>query len=150
MQRFLVVIGLQPEKVQACGKAGRKILDWVQAHHDEYAVTISIIREYTKHGNLQHQGGDIITNNDIHLDYYTDQIIKVPGFDVDCTQFRRDVHYDIVGISTGASILCCALSMFSAGLHITVRTDLCCDRMGKKTHEAALTIMDAYMPSAVK
>ena len=149
MQRFLVVIGLQPDKIEACGKPARKILDWVKAHYDEYAVTISIIRRYDQRGNVNRSGNEIIEDHAITLDYYSDQVIGVTGFDVDCTQFRRDVQYDIVGISTSASVLCCALSMFSANLNVRVIENLCCDRKGKDVHAAAIKIMKTWMPKNV-
>lgn len=149
MQRCLVVIGVQNEKLVQCGRDGQKLVSWIQARRDSYDMTISIVRKDLVYDNFNKMGDEIANKSETILPYATDQLIEVPGYDVDCSKFRKDIEYDIVGISTAASVLCIAMSMFSAGLKIHVLTDRCLDRKGKKTHNAAVDIMKAYMPIAV-
>lgn len=149
MQRCLVVIGCQKEKLMQCGRDGQKLVTWIQARSDQYDSVISIVRKDLQYDNFNKMGDEIANKDDTILGYATDTLIEVPGYDVDCSKFRRDMEYDIVGISTAASVLCIAMSMFSNGLKVHVLTDHCLDRKSKKLHNAAIEIMKAYMPIAV-
>lgn len=149
MLHCLVVVGLQKEKLAQCGRDGQRLLEWVQARRDSYDMVISIVRKDLVYDNFNRMGDEIANREDTILPYATDQLIEVPGYDVDCRNFRKDMEYDIVGISTAASVLCISMSMFSAGMKIHILTDRCIDRKGKKIHNAAIEIMKAYMPIAV-
>jgi hypothetical protein len=94
--------------------------------------------------------GETMNAGDVYLDYESDNVILVPGYDVDCSLFRKDVDYDIIGISTSASVLCIAMSMYSVGLHINVLEQYCEDRKSKKLEDYAFAIMKAYMPGCLK
>lgn len=146
MQRYLIAVGAQPEKVKLCGRDGKKLIEWIQARSGDYDRVISVVRKDLKYDNFNKMGDSIANKDDVRLDYMSHQVIVVPGYGVDCSNFPPNVEYDIVGISTAASVLCIAMSMFSAGLKIHVLENRCIDRKGKKTHEAAITIMKAYMP----
>ena len=149
--KFLVVIGCQKEKLDIVGKRfERKILDFINANSFKYDGVISIVRKKMDGDrNFRKSGDSVATDRLDFLDYESDQIIAVPGYDVDCTKMRRDAHYDICGISTAASVLCSALSMYSQGLDISVLSEYCADRKGERLHKSALAIMKEYMPNCV-
>lgn len=148
MTKVLVVIGLQPEKVK-CIRGGDKLVHWVRAHQKEYDVTMSVVRkDLGVNSQNFKRDRDKIGNQEMSLlNYESDQIIEVPGFDLDCSQFRTDagICYYLMGISTGASILSTAFSMYSHGCNIKIMEKLCRDRKGM--HREAIKIMKAYMPS---
>lgn len=150
MKRCLVVIGCQREKLEQVGRDGKKLITWIQANRDKYDLTISIVRKDLVYDNFNKMGDEVGTKDPTVLDYASDQVIEVPGFDVNCSQFNRAYEYDIVGISTAASVLCIAMSMFSSGLKLHILTDHCIDRKGDKYHDMAVKIMKAYMPIAVE
>lgn len=148
--RFLVVIGCTKEKLD-CIKfsKARKIMDFVKGNADHYTSIISILRKKMDGDrNLRRSGDTIATDTVDHLSYRSDANIEVPGFDVDCTHFRRDAHYDIVGVSTAASVLCIAMSMYSWGLDVNVLKDYVEDRKG--LNKEAFKIMETYMPGVLK
>lgn len=147
MQKQLVVVGLQPEKIQKC-KGADKLVDWVQAHKDDYDSVIAVVRKDLKTDNFNRMHDDIANKEMVVLPYATDNIILVPGYDIDCSHFRTDpgIEYHIMGISTAASVMCVAMSMFSHGCSIKVLEKLCMDRKG--LHNEAIKIMKAYMPIA--
>ncbi len=145
MNKFLVVIGMQKSKMDKCPKIAKKIQAWVGAHRDDYTQVISVIRT-AQHDNRNMKdglGAGVI--NDMVIP--CDEVIEVEGYDVDFGPNRRDAEFHIIGISTGASVLCAALSMYSDGLRVKVFKDLCDDRKG--LHKEAIKIMEAYMPGCV-
>lgn len=150
--RFLVVIGCQKTKLDAVDKKFRKnILDFINSTAHTYTGVISVVRTRTNGDrNFVRSGDTIAASTDIYLDYESNNIIEVPGYDVDVKMFRADAHYDIIGISTSASVLCVAMSMYSQGLDISVLSEYCQDRKGPSLHKYALEIMNAYMPECVK
>lgn len=149
--RFLVVVGCQKEKLdQIDKKVRRSILDFIQAESHTYQGVISIIRKKMNGDrNFRRSGDEVATDTHTYLDYESTTVIEVPGYDVDCSAFRRDAHYDIIGISTSASVMCIAMSMYSCGLDVSVIEKYCEDRKGKKLEEYAFAIMRAYMPGCV-
>lgn len=151
MDRYLVVIGCQKEKLeQIPRKEARRILDFINAHAHTYTGVVSILRKKMDGDrNIARSGDNVAHDRDDYLDYKSDNIICVPGYDVDCSQFRKDVQYDICGISTSASVLCISMSMYSCGLNIRVLKDYCEDRKGKGLERNAFEIMNAYMPGVL-
>ena len=151
MDRFLIVVGCQKEKLALIDKkVARSILDYIHSNSHTYSGVISIVRKKMNGDrNFVKDGDRIATDTATYLDYESSNVIEVPGYDVDCTAFRRDAHYDIIGISTSASVLTIAMSMYSCGLDITVLEKYCEDRKGKKLEDAAFMIMKAYMPGRV-
>ncbi len=151
MNKFLIVIGCQKEKLdQIDKKIRRNMLDYINSHGHDYDGVISIIRKQMNgDDNFQKMKDNVATDDRSYLDYESTNVIEVPGYDVDCSLFRRDATYDIMGISTSASVLCIAMSMFSCGLRIRVLKELCEDRKSKKLEEYAFSIMEAYMPGCL-
>lgn len=146
MNRFLVVVGVQPEKIKLV-KGGDKLVKWIQTHQQNFDSTIAVVRKDQNNRNFA-KADDTIANKLIsNLDYSADTIIEVGGYDLDCKQFRKDAEYIIVGISTGSAVLTSAMSMYSEGLNVKVVKDLCLDRKG--LHKEAIKIMEAYMPGCV-
>lgn len=152
MDRFLIVIGCTKEKLEKIDKkVARKMLDYINSYADEYTGVISIVRKKMNGDrNFRRMNDDVAVDTNTYLDYPSTNVIEVPGYDVDCSMFRRDAHYDIMGISTSASVLTIAMSMFSIGLDITVLKEYCEDRKGKRLEEYAFEIMNAYMPGCIK
>lgn len=149
MRRVLIAIGLQKGKLAECGRKGKKIIEWVGAHQSEYDSIIAIVRKDLVRDNFDKMK-DKIQNKEVeYFEFPVDKVIEVPGYDIDCKVFAKDIQYDIVGISTSASVLCMAMSMFSNGLNIRVLTKYCCDRKSDKLHKMAVEIMKAYMPISV-
>lgn len=148
--RFLVVIGCQKEKLEEIPKRdARAILDFINSEAHTYSSVISILRKRMDGDtNFVRRGDKISTDTMDYLDYQSDTVICVPGYDVDVTSFRRDAHYDIVGISTAASVMCIAMSMYSVGLDISILKDYCRDRKGLDSY--AIKIFNTYMPGVVK
>lgn len=152
MDRFLVVIGCQEEKLEKVNKRFRRdILDFINSNAHKYTGVISIVRRDMRGSrNFNKSGDNLVTNNMVLLGYPSDDIIEVPGYVVDASKFRTDASYDLIGISTSASVLGVAMSMYSQGLDITVLKDYCEDRKGKKLGDMAFSIMEAYMPGCLK
>lgn len=151
MPRFLIVIGCQKEKLELVGKKFRTdVLDFINSNAHNYEGVISIVRKKMNGDrNFQRAGDNVASDRPTYLDYESTNVIEVPGYDVDCSMFRRDAQYDIIGISTSASVLCIAMSMYSTGLDIRVLKEYCKDRKGKKLEEHAFDIMGAYMPGCL-
>lgn len=149
--RFLVIIGCQKEKLaQIDKKARNSILDFINSQGHTYTGVISIVRKPINGDDNFRRSGETMESTNTYLDYESTNIIEVSGYDVDCSLFRKDAEYDIIGISTAASVLCIAMSMYSCGLKINVLEQYCEDRKGKKLEQAALEIMRAYMPGCLK
>ncbi len=148
--RFLVVIGCQVEKLAQIDKKVRNsMLDYINANSHEYTGVISIVRKPTNGDTNFRKSGDVMSEKEVYLDYESNNVIVVPGYDVDCSTFRRDAEYHIMGISTSASVLCIAMSMYSCGLNVKVLEKYCEDRKGKELEKYAFAIMKAYMPSCL-
>lgn len=147
--RFLVVIGCQREKLDQIGRGNkRKLLDYVQSSSHTYTGVISILRKKMEGDDNFRRARDLVATDTVdYLEYQSDNVLLVPGYDVDVTVFRKDAHYDIVGISTAASVMCTALSMYSQGLEISILKDYCFDRKGldKEAHK----IFKTYMPGVL-
>lgn len=152
MDKFLVVIGCQKEKLEQVDKKFRRdVINFIDANSHKYTGVISIIRKKMDGDrNFRRSNESIATDTNTYLDYTSNSVIEVPGYDCDISMFRKDAHYDIIGISTSASVLCIAMSMYSQGLDITVLKDYCEDRKGKKLEDMAFSIMEAYMPGCLK
>lgn len=148
MDKFLVVIGLQKDNMDECGKPARNILDWVIANQDYYKSTIAVVRKGKSNRNFI-QDGDTFSSNMTVLDFNADTVIETNGYDIDCSNFRTDAMYDIVGISTEASVLCISMLLYSRGCKIRVLSNYCMSRKSKKLHESALEIMRSYMKDDV-
>lgn len=149
--RFLVVIGCQREKLELIDKKIKQsILDFINAESHNYTGVISIIRKRMNGDrNFQRSGDQVASDTNTYLDYESSNVIEVPGYDVDCNAFRRDAEYHLIGISTSASVLTIAMSMYSVGLDVKVIEEYCEDRKGKKLEEHAFEIMRAYMPGCL-
>jgi hypothetical protein len=148
--RYLVVIGCQKEKLALIDKKQkRKILDFINGNSDQYDSVMSIVRKPMNGDTNFRRSGEMMSSDNVYLDYQSDNVIVVPGYDVDCSMFRKDAEYDIIGISTAASVLCCAMSMYSCGCRVRVLKEYCADRKSSNLHAKALDIMNAYMPGCV-
>lgn len=148
--RFLVVIGCQKEKLAQIDKRIRnQILDFINSESHNYTGVISIVRKPMNGDTNFQRSGNTMDDTATYLDYESTNVIEVPGYDVDCSLFRKDAQYDIIGISTSASVLCIAMSMYSCGLNIRVLEDYCEDRKGKNLEKYAFEIMKAYMPGCL-
>ena len=147
--RYLMVIGCQKTKLAAIGKKNAdKLKTWIAAHQDEYDRIIAVNRCDLLKDNFNRMGDTIATNEVEQYEFRVDQVMEVPGYDIDCTKLPTNVEYYIVGISTAASVLCAALSMFSANCRIHILKDHCYDRMG--LNKEAIKIMETYMPGSVQ
>lgn len=152
MQRdkVLLVIGCQKEKLEQVDKKFRNnIIDFINSSVSDYRSIVSIVRKPTNGDTNFRRSENVMSSDNVYLDYPSDNIIVVPGYDVDCSQFRKDIHYDLIGISTSASVLTIAMAMYSCGLDINVLAPYVEDRKGKDLEKAAFQIMDAYMPDVV-
>lgn len=148
--RFLVVVGCQKEKLNQIDKKARnQILDFINSEGHNYTGVISIVRKPMNGDTNFQRSGETMESTDTYLDYESNNIIEVSGYDVDCTLFRKDAQYDIIGISTAASVLCIAMSMYSCGLNIRILKDYCEDRKSKTLEKYAFEIMKAYMPGCL-
>lgn len=148
--RFLVVIGCQKEKLAQIDKRTRnQILDFINSESHNYTGVISIVRKPMNGDSNFRRSGNVMDDMATYLDYESTNVIEVPGYDVDCSLFRKDAQYDIIGISTSASVLCIAMSMYSCGLNIRVLEKYCEDRKGKNLEKYAFEIMKAYMPGCL-
>lgn len=150
MNRVLLVIGYQQSKLQFLKKKERiKLEEFLLKNYEAYDGVISIIRDKSdaqgmmKHKELQEAAQD----SEAYYPIPIGKTVTVAGYDIDTTGMRKDTIYDIVGVSTAASILCMAMSLFSAGYRIRVLSDFCFDRKG--LHDEAIAIMTEYMPGSV-
>ena len=153
MNKNLIAVGIQSGKMELFDRrTQRKIMTFLdEAANGKFDSVTAIIRtQRSKDGYLSAMANDgIAADANEVIPYEATQVICVPGFDVDATQFRLGEKYYIMGISTSASVLCIALSMFSAGLDVYVIEDMCRDRKGDKYHKYAIEILKAYMPGRV-
>ena len=147
--KILVVVGCNRGKLETMPKREYKyILDFINSHVNVYSSIISIVRKATEgNDNFRRRGIQIYDSSLDCFDYPSDNIICVPGFDINVDGFRKDVHYDVICISTAASVLCVAMSFFSAGYELSVLRDYCVDRKG--LNKEAFKIMNTYMPGIV-
>lgn len=147
-RRALLCVGLQPEKLELLSKKEViRLLDWVLANQDNYDYTLSLVR---KKGNINFESSnrDIDVNNfDTYYDFRVDREIETVGYNAPAGMFCAQDSYDIVGVSTGASVLAQAFEFYSAGIDFRVLTDICCDRNG--LHKEAVKILNSYMPNCV-
>lgn len=148
--RFLVVVGCQKEKLNQIDKKARnQILDFINSEGHLYTGVISIVRK-PMYGDTNFQrSGETMDSTNTYLDYESTNVIEVSGYDVDCSLFRKDAQYDIIGISTAASVLCISMSMYSCGLNIRVLGKYCRDRKSNSLEKYAFEIMKAYMPGCL-
>ena len=147
-RRALLCVGLQPEKLELLPKKEAiRLLDWVLANQDNYDYTLSLVR---KKGNINFESSnqDIDVNNfDTFYDFRVDREIETVGYNAPAGMFCAQDSYDIIGISTGASVLAQAFEFYSAGIDFRVLTDICSDRNG--LHKEAVKILNSYMPNCV-
>ena len=156
MERGLVVIGCQQSKLELAGKKyEKKLMEFIASNRRVYRNIIGVVRDSNFNASAAKnflKERDQIGNVGMNLlPFEVDEYIAVPGYDIDVSKFRRDaqIQYDIVGISTGASVITAAMSMYSNGMNVRVLSDLCTDRKGIKCHEAAILLMSNYMPGCV-
>lgn len=148
--RFLVVVGCQKEKLNQIDKKARnQILDFINSEGHSYTGVISIVRKPMNGDTNFQRSGETMDSTNTYLDYESTNVIKVSGYDVDCSLFRKDAQYDIIGISTAASVLCISMSMYSCGLNIRVLGKYCRDRKSNSLEKYAFEIMKAYMPGCL-
>lgn len=148
--RFLVVVGCQKEKLNQIDKKARnQILDFINSEGHSYTGVISIVRKPMSGDTNFQRSGETMDSMNTYLDYESTNIIEVSGYDVDCSLFRKDAKYDIIGISTAASVLCISMSMYSCGLNIRVLGKYCRDRKSNSLEKYAFEIMKAYMPGCL-
>lgn len=148
--RFLVVVGCQKEKLNQIDKKARnQILDFINSEGQNYTGVISIVRKPMNGDTNFQRSGEMMDSTNTYLDYESTNVIEVSGYDVDCSLFRKDAQYDIIGISTAASVLCIAMSMYSCGLNIRVLGKYCKDRKSNSLEKYAFEIMKAYMPGCL-
>jgi hypothetical protein len=148
--RFLVVVGCQKEKLNQIDKKARnQILDFINSEGHSYTGVISIVRKPMNGDTNFQRSGETMDSTNTYLDYESTNIIEVSGYDVDCSLFRKDAQYDVIGISTAASVLCISMSMYSCGLNIRVLGKYCRDRKSNSLEKYAFEIMKAYMPGCL-
>lgn len=148
--RFLVVVGCQKEKLNQIDKKARnQILDFINSEGHSYTGVISIVRKPMNGDTNFQRSGETMDSTNTYLDYESTNVIEVSGYDVDCSQFRKDAQYDVIGISTAASVLCISMSMYSCGLNIRVLGKYCRDRKSNSLEKYAFEIMKAYMPGCL-
>ena len=148
--RFLVVVGCQKEKLDQIDKKSRNmILDFINSNGHGYTGVISIVRKPMNGDTNFQRSGETMSSNNTYLDYESTNVIEVSGYDVDCSLFRKDAQYDIIGISTAASVLCISMSMYSCGLNVRVLGKYCKDRKSNSLEKYAFEIMEAYMPGCL-
>lgn len=148
--RFLVVVGCQKEKLNQIDKKARnQILDFINSEGHSYTGVISIVRKPMNGDTNFQRSGETMDSTNTYLDYESTNVIEVSGYDVDCSLFRKDAQYDIIGISTAASVLCISMSMYSCGLNIRVLGKYCSDRKSNSLEKYAFEIMKAYMPGCL-
>lgn len=148
--RFLVVIGCQKEKLNQIDKKSRNmILDFINSEGHSYTGVISIVRKPMNGDTNFQRSGETMDSTNTYLDYESTNVIEVSGYDVDCSLFRKDAQYDVIGISTAASVLCVSMSMYSCGLNIRVLGKYCKDRKSNSLEKYAFEIMKAYMPGCL-
>lgn len=148
--RFLVVVGCQKEKLDQIDKKSRNmILDFINSNGHGYTGVISIVRKPMNGDTNFQRSGETMSSNNTYLDYESTNVIEVSGYDVDCSQFRKDAQYDVIGISTAASVLCISMSMYSCGLNVRVLGEYCKDRKSNSLEKYAFEIMKAYMPGCL-
>lgn len=148
--RFLVVVGCQKEKLNQIDKKARNlILDFINSEGHSYTGVISIVRKPMNGDTNFQRSGETMDSTNTYLDYESTNVIEVSGYDVDCSLFRKDAQYDIIGISTAASVLCISMSMYSCGLNIRVLGKYCRDRKSNSLEKYAFEIMKAYMPGCL-
>lgn len=148
--RFLVVVGCQKEKLNQIDKKARnQILDFINSEGHSYTDVISIVRKPMNGDTNFQRSGETMDSTNTYLDYESTNVIEVSGYDVDCSLFRKDAQYDIIGISTAASVLCISMSMYSCGLNIRVLGKYCKDRKSNSLEKYAFEIMKAYMPGCL-
>lgn len=148
--RFLVVVGCQKEKLNQIDKKARnQILDFINSEGHSYTGVISIVRKPMNGDTNFQRSGETMDSTNTYLDYKSTNVIEVSGYDVDCSLFRKDAQYDIIGISTAASVLCISMSMYSCGLNIRVLGKYCRDRKSNSLEKYAFEIMKAYMPGCL-
>lgn len=148
--RFLVVVGCQKEKLNQIDKKARnQILDFINSEGHSYTGVISIVRKPMNGDTNFQRSGETMDSTNTYLDYESTNVIEVSGYDVDCSLFRKDAQYDVIGISTAASVLCISMSMYSCGLNIRVLGKYCRDRKSNSLEKYAFEIMKAYMPGCL-
>lgn len=148
--RFLVVVGCQKEKLNQIDKKARnQILDFINSEGHSYTGVISIVRKPMNGDTNFQRSGETMDSTNTCLDYESTNVIEVSGYDVDCSLFRKDAQYDVIGISTAASVLCISMSMYSCGLNIRVLGKYCRDRKSNSLEKYAFEIMKAYMPGCL-
>lgn len=148
--RFLVVVGCQKEKLDQIDKKSRNmILDFINSNGHGYTGVISIVRKPMNGDTNFQRSGETMSSNNTYLDYESTNVIEVSGYDVDCSIFRKDAQYDVIGISTAASVLCISMSMYSCGLNVRVLGKYCKDRKSNSLEKYAFEIMKAYMPGCL-
>lgn len=148
--RFLVVVGCQKEKLNQIDKKARnQILDFINSEGHSYTGVISIVRKPMNGDTNFQRSGETMDSTNTCLDYESTNVIEVSGYDVDCSLFRKDAQYDVIGISTAASVLCISMSMYSCGLNIRVLGKYCRDRKSNSLEKYAFEIMEAYMPGCL-
>lgn len=148
--RFLVVVGCQKEKLNQIDKKARnQILDFINSEGHSYTDVISIVRKPMNGDTNFQRSGETMDSTNTYLDYESTNVIEVSGYDIDCSLFRKDAQYDIIGISTAASVLCISMSMYSCGLNIRVLGKYCRDRKSNSLEKYAFEIMKAYMPGCL-
>lgn len=148
--RFLVVVGCQKEKLNQIDKKARnQILDFINSEGHSYTGVISIVRKPMNGDTNFQRSGETMDSTNTYLDYESTNVIEVSGYDVDCSLFRKDAQYDVIGISTAASVLCISMSMYSCGLNIRVLGEYCRDRKSNSLEKYAFEIMKAYMPGCL-
>lgn len=151
MQKILIVVGCQRDKLEKIDRGSRnKILDFIHSTQHTYDGTIAVVRNsnMSDADNFRRKKDTIGDDRPELIEFSADNIIEVSGYDLDCKVFRKDAEYHIIGVSTGAAVLCTAMSMYSAGLRVTVLSKYCADRKGM--HKEAIAIMNAYMEGCVK
>lgn len=156
MERILIVIGCQQSKLELAGKKyEKKLMEYIASNRGNYRNIIGIVRDSNFNPSASKnflKDKDSIGNVGMNLlPFEVDEYIAVPGYDLDVSKFRRDGHiqYDIIGLSTGASVITAAMSMYSNGMNVRVLKDLCMDRKGDNCHDAAILLMKNYMPGCV-
>lgn len=151
MQRTLIVVGCQRSKLEKVpAKYKTRLIDYIHRNECMYMSTIAVIRRNMFGNDNFRRSGDAIMSSGLEIyDFEVDEVIDVPGYVIEVNRLRKDVCYDICGISAGASVIAIAYTLYSYGFKVRILSDLIEDRFGETVKKEALHLMETYMPGCV-
>lgn len=144
MDKILIAVGYSKNKLQKAGvRFVKKTYDYIMSSIDRYTAIYNIVRKSNQFGNIA-KNDSLELCDDFVYDIPFTKVIEVNGYDLNISQWSKQFEYDIIGISTAASVLSIALSLYSEDMKVNILSEYCYDRMGLE--KEAKKICDAYMP----